>query len=70
MTCDSTGITKAGGSDDVIDEWSVSVVPVTKVTVVGVGTHSSSSVGCPINSLNVAPRLLEIGVSVTSTEEL
>ena len=70
MAYDSRGITVGGGSDDAIDDGSVSVVPVTRATVVGAGTRSSSGVGCPINSLNVAPRLLETGVSITSTEEL
>ena len=36
----------------------------------GLGIRSSGSVGYPINSLKVAPRLLETGVSVTSNEEL
>jgi len=38
--------------------------------VEGLGTHSSGGVGCPVNSLNVAPRLLETGVSVTRIEKL
>ena len=63
-------MTVAGGSDDATDEGSVSVVPVTRATVEGPGTRSSSGVGCPVHSLKVAPRLLETGVSVTSTEEL
>ena len=36
----------------------------------GTGACSSSGVGYPVNSLKVAPRLLETGVSVTSIEEL
>ena len=67
---DSVGITVAGGSDDATDDGSISIVPVTRATVVGTGTHNSGGVGCPISSLKVAPRLLETGVSVTSTEEL
>ena len=70
MAYDSRGITVGGGSDDATDDGSVSVVPVTGATVVGTGTHNSSSVGYPVSSLKVAPRLLETGVSVTSTEEL
>ena len=70
MAYDSAGITEAGGSDDATDEGSVSVVPVTGATVVGTGTRNSSGVGCPVSSLKVAPRLLETGVLVTSTEEL
>ena len=68
--CDSIGITEAGGSDDATDEGSVFVVLVTGTTMDRAGTRSSSGVGYPVNSLNVAPRLLETGVSVTSIEEL
>ena len=63
-------MTVAGGSNNATDEGSVSVVPVTRATVVGTWTHNFGGVGCPISSLNVAPRLLDTGVSVTSTEEL
>ena len=63
-------MTVAGGFDDATDEGSISVVLVTGATMVGAGTHSSGSVGCPVSSLKVAPRLLETGVSVTSTNEL
>ena len=70
MACDSAGTTVAAGYDDATEEGSVSVVPVTGATMEGAGTRSSSGVGCPVNSLKVAPRLLETGVSVTSTEEL
>ena len=68
--CDSGSITVGGGSDDAMDDGSVSVVPVTGATVVGTGTHNSGGVGCPVSSLNVALRLLDTRVSVTSTEEL
>ena len=70
MACDSRSITIRGGSNDAIDDGSISVVLVTRATVVGTGTHNSGGVGCPVSSLKVAPRLLETGVSVTSTEEL
>ena len=63
-------MTIAGGSDDATDDGSIFVVLVTRATVEGPGTHSSGGVGCPINSLKVAPRLLETGVSVTSIDEL
>ena len=63
-------MTIAGDSDDATDDGSISVVLVAGATVEGPGTHSSSGVGCPVNSLNVAPRLLETRVSVTSIEEL
>ena len=62
--------TEVTSSDDATDDEIVSVVPVIGATIVGIGTHSSGGVGCPVSSLNVAPRLLETGVSVTSTEEL
>ena len=63
-------MTRAVSSDDATKEESVSVVPVIGAPMEGLGTCCSGGVGCPINSLNVAPRLLETGVSVTSTEEL
>ena len=69
-TYDSAGMTVAGGSDDATDDGSVSVVPVTGAMVEGLGTHSSGGVGCPVNSLKVAPKLLETRVSVTSIDEL
>ena len=68
--CDSRGITVGGGFDDATDDGSVSVVLVTRATVVGTGTCSSGGIGYPVSSLNIAPRLLETGVSVTGTEEL
>ena len=64
------GITEAGGSDDAIDEGSISVVLVIGATVDGPGTCSFGGVGCPVNSLNVAPRLLKTEVSGTSSEEV
>ena len=70
MACDSRGITIGGGSDDATDDGSVSIVLVTGATLVGIGTHNSGGVGCPVSSLNVTPRLLDTGVLVTSTEEL
>ena len=70
MACDSIGTTVAAGSDDATDEGSVSVVLVTRATMVEARTCSSGCIGYPVNSLNVAPRLLETRVSVTSTKEL
>ena len=67
MACDSVCMTVAGGSDDAIDDGSVSIVPVIGATMEGLGTYSSGGVGCPVNSLNEAPRLLETGMS---TDEL
>ena len=86
MACDSRSITvgsgatsaavvvaettEVTGSDDATDDGSISVVLVIGAAMVGIGTHNSGGVGCPVSSLKVAPRLLETGVSVTSTEEL
>ena len=63
-------MTAEGGSDDATGDRSVSVVLVIGATMEGLGICSSSGVGCPINSLNVAPRLLETRVLVTSNDEL
>ena len=63
-------MTVASGSDDAIEEGSVSVVLVIGATVEGPRTCSSSGVGCPVNSLKVEPRLLETIVSGTSSEEV
>jgi len=63
-------MTVAAGSDDATDEGSVSVVPVIGATVEGLVTCRYGGVGYPINSLNVAPMLLETGVSGTSNEEV
>ena len=45
-------------------------MPVTGTMVVGTGTCRSSGVGCPINSLKDAPRLLDTEVSGTSSEDV
>ena len=63
-------MTVAGGSDEAAEEGSVSVVPVIGATVEGLGTYRYGGVGCPVNSLKVAPRLLEIEVSGTSNEKV
>ena len=64
---DCVGITIAACSDDATKEGSVSIVSIIGATVEGPRTCSSSYVGCPVNSLNEAPRLLETKVS---TDEL
>ena len=69
-TCDSVGMTEVGGSNDATKEGSISVVLVIGATMEGLGTSRSGGVGYPINSLNVAPRLLETRVSGTSIDEL
>ena len=63
-------MTIAGGSDDATEEGSISVVPVIGATVEGPGTCRYGGVGCPVNSLNVAPRFLETEVSGTISEEV
>ena len=63
-------MTKAVGSDDATDEGSVSVVPVIGATIEGPGTCRYGGVGCPVNSLKEAPRLLDTVVSSTSSEDV
>ena len=60
-------MTVRGGSDKATEGGIISIVPVTRVAVVGARTHNSGGVGYPVSSLKVAPRLLKIGVSITST---
>ena len=62
-------MTVAGGSNDATDDESVSIVLVTGATMEGLRTRSSGSVGYPVNSLKVAPRLLETRLSITSINE-
>ena len=66
----TAGMTVAGGSDNATEEGGVSIVPVKGATVERPRTCRYGGVGCPVNSLNVAPRLLEIEVSGTSSEEV
>ena len=63
-------MTEAAGSDDATEEGSVSIVPITGAMVVGTGTCRSGGVGCPVNSLKEAPRLLDTVVSSTSSEDV
>ena len=63
-------MTEAAGSDDATEEGSVSIVPVIGATIEGPGTYKYGRVGYPVNSLKVAPRLLEIEVSSTSSKEV
>ena len=63
-------MTVVGGSNDAIDEGSISVVPVIGATMEGPGTCRYGGVGCPVTSLKVAPRLLETILSGTSSEEV
>ena len=63
-------MTVTGSSNDATKEGSVSVVPVIGATIEGPRTCKYGRVGCPINSLKVAPSLLETEVSSTSSEEV
>ena len=58
------------GSDDATEEGSVSVVPVTGAMVVGTGICRSGGVGCHVNSLKEAPRLLNTEVSSNSSDDV
>ena len=63
-------MTEVAGSDDATEEGSVSVVPVIGATIEGPRTCKYGRVGCPVNSLKVAPRLLETEVSSTTSEKV
>ena len=67
---DYAGMTRAAGSDDATEEGSVSVVPIIGATIEGPETCKYDGVGCPVNSLKDAPRLLDTVVSGTSSEEV
>jgi hypothetical protein len=54
--------------DEATDDGIISIVPVTGAAVVGARALNSGGVGYSVSSLKVAPRLLETGVSVTSTK--
>ena len=58
------------GSDDATEEGSVSIVPVIGVTIVGPRTCRYGGVGCLVNSLKEAPRLLDTVVYGTSSEDV
>ena len=63
-------MTVVAGSDDATEEGSVSVVLVIGATIEGPRTCKYGGVGCPVNSLKDAPRLLDTVVSSTSSEEV
>ena len=63
-------MTGATGTDDATEEGSISVVPIIGATIEGPRTCKFGGVGCPVNSLKVAQRLLETEVSGTSSEEV
>ena len=61
-------MTVRGGSDKATEDGIVLVVRVMGAAVVGARALNSGSVGYPMSLLKVAPRLLETGVSITSTD--
>ena len=63
-------MTTAVGSDDATEEGSVFVVSVIGAMIEGPRTCKYGGVGCPINSLKDAPRLLETEVSSTSSDDV
>ena len=62
------GMTIKGGIDEAIEDVIISVVPMTRAAVVAARTRNSGGVGYPVRSLKVIPKLLETGMSVTSTD--
>ena len=58
------------GSKDATEEGSLCVVTATGVTIEGPGAYKCGGVGCPINSLKEAPRLLETEVSSSSSDDV
>ena len=58
------------GSEDATEEGSLCVVTAMGAAVEGPGAYKCGGVGCPINSLKEAPRLLETEVSGSSQDEV
>ena len=63
-------MTIVGGPDDATEEGSVSIVSIIGATIEGPRTCRYGRVGCPVNSLKEAPRLLDTVVSGTSSEDV
>ena len=63
-------MTEATGSNDATEEGSVSVVVVIGAAVEGPRTCRYGGVGCHVNSLKEAPRLLETEVFGTSSDDV
>ena len=61
-------MTVRGGLNEATEDGIISEVPMTRAAVVGAGTRNLGGVGYPMSSLKVAPKLLEIGMSATSTD--
>ena len=59
-----------GGSNDATEEGSLCVVTVTGDAVEGPRAYKCGGVGCPVNSLKEAPRLLETEVSGSSSDDV
>ena len=63
-------MTGAAGSDDATKEGSISIIAMIGVAIEGPGTCRYRGVGCPINSLKEAPRLLETEVSGSRSDNV
>ena len=63
-------MTEAAGSDDATEEGSVSIVAMIGAAIEGPGTCRYGGVGCPINSLKEAIRLLETKVSGSRSNDV
>ena len=58
------------GSEDATKEGSLCVVTAMGAIVEGPRAYKCGGVGCPVNSLKEAPRLLETEVSGTSSDDV
>jgi hypothetical protein len=57
-------------SEDATEEGSLCVVTAMGATVEGPRAYKCGGVGCPVNSLKEAPRLLETEVSGSSSDDV
>ena len=58
------------GSEDATEEGSLYVVTATGAAIEGPRAYKCGGVGCPVNSLKEAPRLLETEVSGSSSDDV
>ena len=58
------------GSIDATEEGSLCVVMAMGATVEGPRAYKCGGVGCPVNSLKEAPRLIETEVSSSSSDDV
>ena len=58
------------GSEDATEEGSLCVVTTTGAAVEGPRAYKCGGVGCPVNSLKEAPRLLEAEVSSSNSDDV